>query len=79
VPGDSVGGVGGAEEGRELTPEVRQIRANEGLKLRAVRLRALADAPTAFGSTLAQEEKFPERVWHARAERGLVAPATIGS
>jgi GNAT superfamily N-acetyltransferase len=64
--------VGGAEEGRELTPEVRQIRANEGLKLRAVRLRALADAPTAFGSTLAQEENFPERVWHERAEGGAV-------
>jgi GNAT superfamily N-acetyltransferase len=60
------------KEGRELTPEVRQIRANEGLKLRALRLRALADAPTAFGSTLAQEEKFPERVWHERAESGAV-------
>ena len=66
------GGVEGAEEGRELTPEVRQIRADEGLKLRAVRLRALADAPTAFGSTLAQEEKFPERVWHERAGGGAV-------
>jgi GNAT superfamily N-acetyltransferase len=64
--------MGCPEEGRELTPEVRQIRANEGLPLRAVRLRALADAPTAFGSTLDQEEKFPERVWHERAERGAV-------
>ena len=53
-----------------MTPEVRQIRADEGLKLRAIRLRALADAPTAFGSTLAQEEKFPERLWHERAKGG---------
>src|SRR5262249_23042424 len=36
VARDAGGGVGGAEEGRELTPEVRQIRSNEGLKLRAV-------------------------------------------
>ena len=69
---DAARGVGGVEEGREVTPEVRQIRAEEGLKLRAVRLRALADAPTAFGSTLAQEEKVPERVWHERAGGGAI-------
>jgi len=52
--------------------EVRQIRAGEGLRLRALRLFALADAPTAFGSTLAREEAFPESVWHARAADGAL-------
>ncbi|HYR40257.1 MAG TPA: GNAT family N-acetyltransferase [Methylomirabilota bacterium] len=50
--------------------EIRQIRAGEGLRLRTLRLHALADAPTAFGSTLAREEAFPESVWHERAAGG---------
>lgn len=51
---------------------IRRIRANEGLRLRALRLQALADAPTAFGSTLAVEAAFPESVWHERASGGAV-------
>jgi len=53
-----------------MCPVVRRIRADEALRLRAFRLRALADAPTAFGSTLAREEAFPESVWHERASAG---------
>jgi len=47
--------------------EIRRIRAGEGLRLRALRLHALADAPTAFGSNLAREQAFPESTWHERA------------
>jgi hypothetical protein len=50
--------------------EVRRIRSEDGLNLRAIRLRALSDAPMAFGSTLAREEAFPESVWHDRAAGG---------
>jgi GNAT superfamily N-acetyltransferase len=50
--------------------EIRRIRADEGLRLRAVRLRALGEAPLAFGSTLAREQAFPESVWHERAADG---------
>src|SRR5438477_1933170 len=53
-----------------MSVNVRPIRPDEGLRLRALRLRALADAPTAFGSTLAREEAFPEQVWHERAAGG---------
>jgi GNAT superfamily N-acetyltransferase len=53
-----------------MSPEVRRIRPDEGLQLRALRLRALADAPMAFGSTLVQEEAFPDTVWDERAARG---------
>src|SRR4029077_7858571 len=45
--------------------KIRRIRPDEGL--RALRLHALADAPEAFGLTLAREEAFPEEVWHERA------------
>lgn len=53
-----------------MSAEVRRIRPDEGLRLGALRLRALADAPLAFGSTLAKEEAFPEDVWHERAFHG---------
>ena len=53
-----------------MNARVRRIRPEEGLCLRALRLRALADAPLAFGSTLAKEEVFPEDVWHERATHG---------
>ena len=50
-----------------MRAHVRQIRADEGPRLRALRLRALADSPWAFGSTLAREEAFPDAVWQERA------------
>ncbi len=50
--------------------EVRRIRPGEGLRLRVLRLHALADAPMAFGSTLAREEAFADHVWDERAAGG---------
>ena len=49
---------------------VRRVQAEEWERLRAIRLRALADAPMAFGSTLSREAAFPEHVWQERAEGG---------
>jgi GNAT superfamily N-acetyltransferase len=46
--------------------EIRRIRADEWLKMRALRLHALADAPTAYGSTLAAEQAYSEDVWRER-------------
>jgi len=51
----------------ETPVEIRRIRADEGLELKALRLRALAEAPLAFGSSLAREEAFAESMWHQRA------------
>ena len=50
-----------------MTPHIRRIRADEGPRLRALRLHALAAAPMAFGSTLAHEQGFPDDVWRERA------------
>ena len=57
--------------------QVRRIKVDEGLRLRALRLQALADAPTAFGSTHAREEKFAEDVWHRRAADGAAGLASV--
>lgn len=61
APADVAGGRSGIE--------VRRIRADEGAQLRAIRLRALADAPAAYASTLAREERQPAGAWEAAAAR----------
>jgi ribosomal protein S18 acetylase RimI-like enzyme len=50
--------------------EARQAQAADWQALRQLRLRALADAPDAFASTLEEEVAFPEEVWRQRAEGG---------
>jgi GNAT superfamily N-acetyltransferase len=57
--------------------EIRRIRADEGLWLRALRLHALGDSPTAYGSTLATEELYPESIWHERAASGAAGDQVV--
>ena len=56
---------------------VRQVRLEEGLRLRELRLQALARAPKAFGSTLARETAFAPEVWHQRAADGAHGLASV--
>ena len=46
---------------------VRALGAGEADLLRRVRLRALADSPMAFASSLAEERDLPAETWAARA------------
>jgi ribosomal protein S18 acetylase RimI-like enzyme len=50
--------------------EAWQAQAGDWEALRQLRLRALADAPDAFASTLEEEVAFPDEVWRRRAEGG---------
>jgi pimeloyl-ACP methyl ester carboxylesterase/ribosomal protein S18 acetylase RimI-like enzyme len=50
--------------------ETRQVGAADWEALRELRLRALADAPEAFASTLEAEAAFPAEIWRRRAEGG---------
>ena len=45
--------------------EVRRIRPDEWAELKDVRCRALADAPGAFLTTLAEAEALPDEQWQA--------------
>ena len=48
-------------------PRIRRITADDAGALRRVRLAALADAPAAFGQTLAEVEALPLEHWAERA------------
>ena len=48
--------------------EVRRLKADEWAALREIRLRALADAPDAFGSTYAHAATLGDDEWRARAD-----------
>ena len=48
---------------------IEPITPLNALVFKAVRLRALQDAPHAFGSTYARESRFPESEWLTRIER----------
>ena len=49
---------------------VRRIRPGEADALRAVRLAALAESPSAFGSTHAEESTLTAEEWTGRARAG---------
>src|SRR5215217_4526412 len=45
---------------------IRPVQPGEGPRLRELRLRALADAPDAFGATLAGDEARPPEFWEGQ-------------
>ena len=49
---------------------VRRVRADEGPVLKAIRLAALLESPSAFGSTHAAEVDQPDDHWASRASLG---------
>jgi len=49
--------------------EVRELRADEGLAYREIRLRSLRDAPTAFASTFDEESGQTDEIWQDMATR----------
>lgn len=56
---------------------IRRLEAHEWREYRAIRLRALADSPDAFGSTLAIEEIRADSIWAERLAIAANAPDQI--
>jgi len=48
---------------------IERIRADQGLLLRDLRLRSLADAPEAFGQPIDEARLQPEAEWHQSARQ----------
>ncbi len=58
--------------------EVKPILPQHWPLLKDVRLRALADAPYAFGTTLAEAQAYSDAEWQARARRFSELPPAAG-
>ncbi len=48
---------------------IRRIAPDDGLTLRELRLRSIADAPNAFGQPLEEARGRPEKEWHRSARQ----------
>lgn len=58
--------------------EVRRAVSDDWTAMKEIRLRSLAEAPTAFGSTLEWEQAFTEETWRSRLETNLAFLALDG-
>jgi ribosomal protein S18 acetylase RimI-like enzyme len=56
--------------------EVRRVRPDEWEQLRTIRLRALADSPDSFGSTLAEARRREDEEWREWAVSAGSSPAS---
>jgi ribosomal protein S18 acetylase RimI-like enzyme len=56
---------------------VRQVRSTEGARFRAIRLQAIEDSPSAFGSTLAETEARPMTYWHDRVAQAAAGEESV--
>ena len=59
--------------------EIRALTVEDWRDYRALRLAALADAPYAFGSTLAREQPFEDDRWRQRLSSGVTLCAFVDS
>lgn len=56
---------------------VRRLRADEWKAFKELRLRALLDAPTAFGSTYEEQSRLGDDYWQGRARQGAEAGDSV--
>src|SRR5262245_31440334 len=59
-----------------MTYVVRRTEPGEWRQLRALRLEALRDSPTAFGTTYADAAALADEVWRQQAEQNATSPTS---
>jgi GNAT superfamily N-acetyltransferase len=59
------------------TVSIRRTRPDEGPAFRAIRLEAIRESPTAFGSTLAETAARPLEYWQDRVRRGATGSESV--
>ncbi|WP_144124452.1 GNAT family N-acetyltransferase [Catellatospora sichuanensis] len=59
-----------------MTYVVRRTEPGEWRRLRALRLEALRDSPTAFGTTHADAAALADEVWRQQAEQNATSPTS---
>lgn len=59
-------------------PTIRKLRPDEWALLRRLRLEALQESPSAFGSTFERELSFDEATWRSRLETSAFFVAGTG-
>jgi GNAT superfamily N-acetyltransferase len=83
---DEVAAAGSGRPGKEIVEgswshaaamTIEQLVAGDGERLRAIRLRALRDAPDAFGATLEEAEARPPEDWDDQLEQLATFVATL--
>jgi GNAT superfamily N-acetyltransferase len=62
-----------------MTIQIHRATVEDWRQLKQIRLRALADAPTAFESTLEREQAFSDEVWRARIASSVAFLAFEGA
>jgi len=64
-------------KGVHSRPSIRRLTSDEWREYRALRLRALADSPSAFSTTLAEAQARDDSAWSRQVARGAESSAEI--
>lgn len=56
---------------------IKKLQTSEWQKYKDLRLEALADSPTAFGSSAEEEAKRPDEYWRGRIDNGNHKPLNL--
>src|SRR6266404_1518389 len=69
--------MGTSAQKMDSVPSIRRLTRDEWREYRELRLRALADSPDAFTTTLAQAQARDDADWSSQVARGAHSPSEI--
>src|SRR5882672_6858237 len=70
-------GMGSSAQKMDSAPSIRRLTRDEWREYRELRLRALADSPDAFTTTLAQAQARDDADWSSQVARGAHSRSEI--